>query len=114
VPPTSSELAPGTINASDRRQESNVQNHPTTSAPVEALETDAVEAPRQPWQAEVGELLSAAAALCVEHDVDVDHFMRGAWSSYLEARPGMREHLEEMQLRDQLEEIRKAGRIGQA
>jgi hypothetical protein len=91
-----------------------VQNYPTTSASVEAPETDPVEAPRQPWQAEVGKLLAAAAALCVENDVDVDHFMRGAWSSYLEARPGMRDYLEEVQLREQLDEIRKLGRMGEA
>ena len=95
-----------------------MQNHPTTSTlasvSVEGPETEPVEAPRQPWQAEVSNLLAAAAALCVEHGVDVDNFMRGAWSSYVEARPGMRDYLEEVQLREQLEEIRKAGRMGEA
>jgi hypothetical protein len=68
----------------------------------------------RPWQAEVGQLLQRAAALCSEHGVDVDAYMSGAWSAYIEARPGMREQLEEAQLRQQLEELRRLGRIGAA
>jgi hypothetical protein len=70
--------------------------------------------PQKPWHSEVGDLLAEAALLCVEHDLDVDSFMRGAWSAYVEARPGLRDYLEEMQLRSQLDEIRKAGRMGEA
>jgi hypothetical protein len=66
------------------------------------------------WQNEVSELLARAAQLCVEHDVDMDPFVRGAYSAYLEARPGMREYLEEMQLREALEEMRRGGRIASA
>ena len=66
------------------------------------------------WQNEVSELLARAAQLCVEHDVDMDPFVRGACSAYLEARPGMREYLEEMQLREALEEMRRGGRIASA
>ncbi len=62
----------------------------------------------------IGDLLSQAASLCVEHGLDVDSFMRGAWSAYVEARPGLRDYLEEMQLRTQLDEIRKLGRMGEA
>ncbi len=62
----------------------------------------------------VGDLLAQAAALCVEHGLDVDSFMRGAWSAYVEARPGLRDYLEELQLRQQLDEIRKLGRMGEA
>jgi len=72
------------------------------------------DAPQKPWQAEVGDLLAQAAVLCVEHGLDVDTFMRGAWSAYIEARPGLRDYLEEMQLRSQLEEIRKLGRMAEA
>jgi len=93
-----------------------VLNHPTYSAPSpepETLETEPIDAPRS-WQAELGKLLTKAAALCVEHDIEVESFMKTAWSAYLEARPGMRDYLEEMQLRTQLEEIRLAGRMGQA
>lgn len=68
----------------------------------------------KPWHAEVGDLLAQAASLCVEHGLDVESFMRGAWSAYVESRPGMKEYLEEMQLRQQLDELRKGGRIGEA
>jgi hypothetical protein len=40
--------------------------------------------------------------------------MKAAWSAYVESRPGMREHLEELQLREQLDELRKLGRLGVA
>ncbi|MDB4956885.1 MAG: hypothetical protein JWO36_4454 [Myxococcales bacterium] len=71
-------------------------------------------APDTTWPVALAELLTRAAAMCVEHDIDVDAFMRSAWSAYLEARPGMREYLEEMQLRNQLDEYRKSGRMGKA
>ena len=91
-----------------------MQHHPNPSAQSENNESEPVEAPGLPWQVEVGRLLTQAAAICVEQGVDVDAFMKGACSAYVEARPGMRDYLEEMQLRDQLEEIRKLGRMGQA
>lgn len=70
--------------------------------------------PTPSWELEVSELLARAAAVCVDHGVDGDAFVRGAWSAYLEARPGLREYLEEMQLRTQLDELRRSGRMGQA
>ena len=92
-----------------------MQDHPNASAEPETNESEPIDAPPlPPWQAEVGRLLTQAAALCVQEGVDVDNFMRGAWSAYVEARPGMRDYLEEMQLRDQLEEIRKLGRMAEA
>ena len=66
------------------------------------------------WQSEVTELLRRAAELCVENGVDVDAFMRGAWSTYVESRPGMRDAIEELQLRAQLDELRRAGRVPEA
>ena len=68
----------------------------------------------KPWHAEVGDLLAQAAILCVAHGLDVDTFMKGAWSAYVEARPGLKDYIEEMQLRNQLDEIRKLGRMGEA
>jgi hypothetical protein len=56
-------------------------------------------------------LLTQAARRC---DVDPDEFVRGAWAAYLDAHPGMREHLEELQLRAQLDELRKSGMMGEA
>ena len=70
--------------------------------------------PTKSWQSEVSELLARAAQLCVEHDVEMDPFVRGAYSAYLEARPGMREYLEELQLKATLEQMRTAGRIASA
>ena len=57
------------------------------------------------------DLLEQAASHC---DVDPDSFVRGAWTAYLQSRPGMREHLEELHLRAQLDELRKEGRIALA
>ena len=91
-----------------------MQQFPAPSAEPEMNDSEPIEAPRLPWQAEVGRLLSQAAALCVDQDIDVDNFMKAAWTAYVESRPGMRDHLEELQLRDQLDEIRKAGRMGEA
>jgi hypothetical protein len=68
----------------------------------------------KPWHAEVGDLLAEAAGLCVAHGLDVESFMRGAWSAYVESRPGMKEYLEELQLRHQLDELRRVGRMGEA
>ena len=47
------------------------------------------------WQSRVSTLLSQAASLCVEHGVDVETFLKDAWTSYVEARPGLRDYLEE-------------------
>jgi len=68
----------------------------------------------QPWHSEVGDLLAQAAILCIAHGLDVDTFMKGAWSAYVEARPGLKDYIEEMQLRGQLDEMRKNGRMGEA
>lgn len=70
--------------------------------------------PNQAWQTEVSELLARAAQLSADHGVDVDPFVRGAYSAYLDARPGMREWLEEMQLRETLDEMRRGGRMPSA
>jgi len=66
------------------------------------------------WQEEASELIARAAELCVEHGVDLDTFMRGAYSSYLEARPGLAEQLADQKLAAQLEVMRSAGRIASA
>ncbi len=63
--------------------------------------------PQMNWET----LLNQAARKC---DVDPDAFVRGAWAAYLDAHPGMREHLEELQLRAQLEDLRKSGMMGSA
>ena len=89
-----------------------MQNQNNTLRPDRAPVEESDE--RSPWHTEVGDLLAQAAILCVQHGLDVDTFMKGAWSAYVEARPGMRDYLEEMQLRNQLDELRKLGRVGEA
>lgn len=89
-----------------------MQNHNNT--PAESPPSTEVETTQHPWYFEVSQLLTQAAILCIQHGLDVDAYMSGAWAAYVEARPGMRSQLEEMHLRDQLEELRKLGRIGQA
>jgi hypothetical protein len=68
----------------------------------------------KPWQEKVHELLTRAAKLSAKHGVEVDPFMRGAWSAYVDVRPGLRAYLEDQQLKAQLEQMRESGRIGSA
>ena len=82
--------------------------------PAVAAEETAPTGPAPAWAALIDELLERAAALCVEHGVDLDDWMKAAWSAYVEARPGLRAHLEEMHLLAQLDELRKGGRMGEA
>lgn len=63
---------------------------------------------------ELREHLLKAATLAAELNVDLDAFMRSAWQAYMEARPGLREHLEDLELVARIEELRKAGKIGAA
>lgn len=96
-----------------------MQNHNNTAnADIEIADEpiETIDAPNEtmPWHTEVGQFLTQAAELCVEHGVDLEGFMKGAWSAYVETRPGMRDYLEEMQLREQLDEMRKLGHMGQA
>jgi hypothetical protein len=95
------------------QQESTVQNpnnpHPRIGPPIEPLE-----ASPSPWHQEVRQLFTRAADLCVQHGLDLDDYMTGAWAAYVEARPGLRAHLEELGLRAQLDELRKLGRMGKA
>lgn len=91
-----------------------MRNHNNTATAKIEIQAEPSQTMQLPWPVEVGQFLTHAAELCVENGVDLDSFMRGAWSAYVEARPGMREQLEEMQLREQLDEIRKSGGMGEA
>ena len=68
----------------------------------------------KPWHAEVGDLLAEAAELCVEHGLDVESFMKGAWSAYVESRPGMKEYLEELPAASAARRAPQGRRIGEA
>lgn len=63
---------------------------------------------------ELSVLLGRAGELAAKMGVELDAWMRAAWSAYVDARPGLREHLEDMQLIAQLTALRESGRIGQA
>jgi hypothetical protein len=93
---------------------SRTQRAEASEADTRAEPAERSDAPRPPWQFEVGQLIQQAVAVCIEHGVEVEAFMNGCWSAYLEGRPGMRAQIEEAQLKSQLEELRKLGKLGQA
>ena len=68
----------------------------------------------KPWNVEVSELLARAAKLSAENAVELDQFIRGGYAAYLEARPGMREEMADRALSEQIEELRRRGRIALA
>ena len=68
----------------------------------------------EPWQSAVCGLLAQAAILAADHRVDLDAFMRGAWSAFIAAHPDLRAQLEELELRDQISTLRKLGRVDEA
>ena len=85
-----------------------------TSRTRTVIAAESAPEPATAWQSDVGELLTRAAVICAQHDLDIDAFMRGAWHAYVESRPGFKQYLEDLQLRTQLDEIRKAGQMGKA
>lgn len=58
--------------------------------------------------------LQAAAAAAVEAGVELEPWMQACWAAYVEHRPGLREHLEDVQLANQIEELRVRGQVGEA
>jgi hypothetical protein len=68
----------------------------------------------QTMDLELDHLLADAAKQSVEHDIDLDDFMKAAWNAYVEARPGFRDRLEYLRMVAELDTLRKLGRVGQA
>lgn len=68
--------------------------------------------PDAAWN-EVVRLLHRAAKLAGPSDSG-DAFMQAAWAAFLDERPGLREALEDKELRSQLKKLRKKGLVGQA
>jgi len=66
------------------------------------------------WIRELGALLAKAAQLAAAHGLEGDVFKRAAWDAYLDARPGLRQELEDKQLKAQLRKLRKLGLVGSA
>jgi hypothetical protein len=70
--------------------------------------------PAEPATASIPELLASAAALAAEQGSDLNDFMRAAWSAFVDARPGLREQLEDMRLAEEFEQLRQSGRMPSA
>lgn len=74
---------------------------------------DAASEPVSPTT-ELSALLSHAGKVAATMDIELEAWMQAAWSAYVDARPGLREHLEEMQMMAQITAMRQRGRVGQA
>jgi len=85
---------------------------PPVNQPGEPAGTPAAGAPAV--AAHIRDLLAEAASLASANDVALDVYMGAAWQSFMDARPGLREQLEEMQLAAELDQLRRSGHIGQA
>ena len=90
-----------------------------SSAPVDVAPASTVD-PSNESSNELNELeqldlhLQAAALAASSTGVNLDEFLRQAWSAYVDSRPGMREHLADAQLVHQIQELRAAGKVGLA
>ncbi len=58
--------------------------------------------------------LHEAAEAAVEAGIELEPWMQAAWAAYVEHRPGLRQHIEEVQLASQIDELRQRGQVGQA
>jgi len=63
---------------------------------------------------DVIQLLRRAAQLSAERGVDSDLFMQAAWAACLDQTPGLREELEDRELRKELKKLRKRGLLAAA
>jgi hypothetical protein len=57
------------------------------------------------------DLLAQAAALAVERGSELEEFMRAAWNAFVDAQPGLRQQIEEMQLFAEFARLRQSGRM---
>jgi hypothetical protein len=63
---------------------------------------------------DVVQLLRRAAQLSADRGVDSDLFMQAAWAACLDQTPGLREQLEDKELRKELKKLRKRGLVALA
>ncbi len=63
---------------------------------------------------ELSALLARAGKLAASMGVNLDTWMKEAWSAYVDAQPGLREHIEDMQLLAQLSALRESGKMAQS
>jgi len=66
------------------------------------------------WLQELADLLDRAAQIAAANGIEGDVFKRAAWNAYLDARPGLRQKLEDKELKSQLRKLRKRGLVGLA
>jgi hypothetical protein len=83
------------------------------SQPSSELPRESPESP-DPREDQIEELLARAAKLAASYDLDADAFVQAAWQACLEARPGLREEIEDKEWRAQLKKLRKRGLVGSA
>ena len=69
---------------------------------------------QDPAFTEIESLLLQAADLAVQHGLDVETFLAGSWDAFLSSKPGLREALEDRELKAQLKRLRKRGLVGSA
>jgi hypothetical protein len=60
------------------------------------------------------DVLTRAAHLAAEAGVELDEFMRAAWSAYVDARPGLRDEIATAKTVARLEQLRERGLIPSA
>lgn len=70
--------------------------------------------PASPAWKDIVQLLRRAAQLAAEHGAHTDLFMQAAWVACLDARPGLREELEDKELFRQIEMLRQRGLVAAA
>lgn len=58
--------------------------------------------------------LHEAAEAAVQAGIDLEPWMQAAWAAYVEHRPGLRQHLEDVQLANQIDELRQRGQVPKA
>ena len=83
-------------------------------APTPPKEASPETVPEDLSRRDVVQLLRRAAQLAAERGVDTELFMQAAWMAYLEARPGLREELEDKELLTQIEMLRQRGLVAVA
>ncbi len=66
------------------------------------------------WSDALEQLLTQAAELAATHGVEAEVFVQSAWQACLDARPGLREEIEDKELRSHLKKLRKRGLVGTA
>ena len=78
------------------------------------IESPAIEPPPEAWLQELAMLLEQAASLAAANGLEGEVFKRAAWNAFLDAKPGLRQQLEDKQLRAELRKLRKRGLVGSA